>query len=150
MIRLPTADGLALIQRWEGFRHSPYQDSVGVWTIGYGTTVYPDGRRVGPQDPMVGEELASAYLLDHVARLACPSVLRLITVPLSDGQYDALVSFVYNLGGGALQASQLRQCVIRREDEKAAEQFGRWIWAGGRKLKGLVARRRAEAIMYLS
>lgn len=149
-IRFPTADGLALIKHWEGFRHTPYQDSAGVWTVGFGTTRYPDGRPVRPEDPMVGEELASAYLLDHVARLACPSVLRLISVPLTDGEYDALVDFTYNLGGGALQASSLCRKVNRGEYEAAAAEFPKWCWAGGRKVQGLLKRRLAEQAMWLA
>lgn len=78
------------------------------------------------------------------------SVLRLITVPLTDGQFDALVSFTFNLGAGALQRSTLRQKVNRKEHGEAAAELLKWCWAGGRKLAGLLARRKAEALHYLS
>jgi lysozyme len=72
----------------------------------------------------------------------------LITVPLTDGQVDALVSFTYNLGGGALQRSTLRRKINRKEHAEVPEQFMRWVWADGRKLKGLIRRREAEVMLY--
>ena len=76
------------------------------------------------------------------------AVLRLITVPLTDAQFDALVSFTFNLGAGALQRSSLRRKVNREEHADVPAEFMKWVWAGGRKLKGLVSRRAAEAAMY--
>ncbi len=149
-LRLPSAAGLALIRRWEGFRAAPYRDAAGVPTIGYGTIRYEDDSPVTLADPPIAEARAEALLLAHVARQACPSVLRLIAVPLSDPQYDALVSFTYNLGGGTLQASTLRRKVNRGEDAGAAAEFPRWCWAGGQRLEGLRRRRQAEAALYLS
>ena len=75
-------------------------------------------------------------------------MLRLVTVPLTDGQFDALTSFTFNLGGGALQRSTLRRKVNREEHSAVPGEFRRWVWAGGRKLKGLVRRREAEAALY--
>ncbi len=74
--------------------------------------------------------------------------LRLIKVPLTDGQFDALVSFTFNLGSGAFQRSTLRRKVNREEHDEAPEQFMRWVWAGGRRLRGLVKRREAEIGLY--
>lgn len=76
-------------------------------------------------------------------------MLRLIQVPLNDNQFDALVSFTFNLGAGALQRSTLRRRVNREEHEVVPAEFRRWVWAGGRKLKGLVWRREAEAARYM-
>jgi len=84
------------------------------------------------------------------AQIAERAVLRLINVPLTDGQFDALVSFTYNLGGGALQRSTLRRKINREEHTEVPEQFMRWVWAGGRKLKGLVRRRNSEINCYSS
>ena len=148
--RLPTPAGLALIRRWEGFRAAPYLDAAGVPTIGYGTIGYEDGRPVTLTDLPIDAARADALLRQHVERRACPSVLRLIAVPLGDAQFDALVSFTYNLGGGALQASTLRRKVNRGEHEAAAAEFPRWCWAGGRRLPGLLRRREAEAALYRS
>lgn len=75
-------------------------------------------------------------------------VLRLINVPLTNGQFDSLVSFTFNLGTGALQRSTLRRKVNREEHEEVPAQFKRWVWAGGRKLKGLERRRSAESCLY--
>lgn len=78
------------------------------------------------------------------------AVLRLIDVPLTDGQFDALVSFTFNLGAGALQRSTLRRKVNRQAHSEVPEQFMRWVWAGGNKLPGLTIRRSAESNIYLS
>ena len=88
---------------------------------------------------------ASSETLSSIAERA---VLRLIKVPLTDGQFDALVSFTFNLGSGALQRSTLRRKVNREEHEEVPAEFLRWVWAGGRKLRGLVRRRAAESVLY--
>jgi lysozyme len=75
-------------------------------------------------------------------------VLRLITVPLGDGRFDALTSFAFNLGGGALQRSTLRRKVNHEEHDDVPDEFRKWVWGGGRKLPGLIRRREAEAVMY--
>ena len=75
-------------------------------------------------------------------------MLRLITVPLTDGQFDALTSFAFNLGGGALQRSTLRRKVNRGEHALVPAEFMKWVWAGGRQLKGLSRRREAKSRLY--
>ena len=77
------------------------------------------------------------------------AVLRLISVPLTQGQFDALVSFTFNLGAGALQRSTLRRKVNREEHADVPAEFSKWVWAGGRKMNGLIKRRKAEAELYL-
>ena len=77
-------------------------------------------------------------------------MLRLIRVPLADGRFDALGSFTFNLGAGALQRSTLRRRVNREEHDAVPPEFRRWVWAGGRKLKGLIRRREVEAEFYMS
>ena len=94
------------------------------------------------------DEAQAEELLRQDAQIAERAVLRLINVPLTDGQFDALVSFTYNLGGGALQRSTLRRKINREAHAEVPEQFMRWVWAGGRKLKGLVRRRKAEVTLY--
>lgn len=76
------------------------------------------------------------------------AVLRLINVPLTDGQFSSLVSFTVNLGSGALQRSTLRRKVNREEHDHVPAEFRRWVWAGGKRLKELVRRREAEAALY--
>ena len=81
-------------------------------------------------------------------QIAERAVLRLIPVPLTDGQFDALGSFTFNLGGGALQRSTLRRVVNRGDHEDVPQQFMRWVWANGHKLNGLIKRRADEAALY--
>ena len=138
-----TQNGLDLIKRFEGFSRTVYFCPAGYPTIGYGHVVKDD------EDFSAGiDEPQAEELLRQDAQIAERAVLRLINVPLTDGQFDALVSFTYNLGSGALQRSTLRRKINREEHAEVPEQFMRWVWAGGRKLKGLVRRRAAEAGFY--
>jgi GH24 family phage-related lysozyme (muramidase) len=87
-------------------------------------------------------------LLSLDAAIAERAVQRAIKVPLSQAQFDALVSFTFNLGGGALYRSTLRQVINRGDMEAAPAQFRKWVWAGGRKLPGLIRRRAEEARIF--
>ena len=142
-MRQITQNGLDLIKRFEGFSRTVYCCPAGYYTIGYGHVVKSDENFTAGID----EEQADA-LLRQDAVIAKRAILRLINVPLTDGQFDALVSFTYNLGGGALQRSTLRRKINRAEHTEVPEQFMRWVWAGGRKLKGLIRRREAESQLY--
>lgn len=138
-----TQNGLELIKRYEGFRAEPYLCPGGYWTIGYGHVIK------SPKDypySLTNDE-ALELLMQDVVR-AESAVLRLIRVPLTKGQFDALVSFTFNLGGGALQRSTLRRKVNREEHADVPDELMKWVWAGGKKLKGLVRRRAAEAALY--
>ncbi|MBF0129655.1 MAG: lysozyme [Alphaproteobacteria bacterium] len=146
-MRRVTADGLALVKRFEGFSPAPYLCPAGVWTIGYGSTRDASGRPLTKDHPSITEAEAEDLLSADLDRFA-GTVLRLIRVPLSDGQFDALASFAYNLGGGALQRSTLRAKVNRREHADVPAEFMKWTKGGGRVLPGLVKRRMAEAAMY--
>ena len=138
-------EGLALIKHHEGFSATTYLDVAGYPTIGYGHLIRPSETSL--EGARLSEEEAEALLLRDVAS-AERSVLKLITVPLKQNQYDALVSFTFNLGGGALQASTLRAKVNREDHDAVPEQFMRWVFAGGRKVKGLITRRQEEANLY--
>jgi len=144
-MRHATEDGLRLIRRFEGFSAVPYLCPAGYLTVGYGHVVKnPDAFR----QPITEDEATEILTID--VETAERAVLRLISVPLTDGQFDALVSFTFNLGAGALQRSTLRRKINRENHEDAADEFLRWVWAGGRKLNGLIRRRQAEAILYQS
>ncbi|MBF0355955.1 MAG: lysozyme [Alphaproteobacteria bacterium] len=147
-MRRMTSEGLALIKRFEGFSARPYLCPAGWWTIGWGAIHNLDGQPVTAATPPVTEEEAETLLRRDVA-VAERTVLRLITVPLSDGRFDALTSFAFNLGGGALQRSTLRRKVNREEHDDVPGEFLKWIWGGGRKLPGLIRRRKAEAKVYV-
>jgi len=140
-----TQEGLDLIMRFEGLRLEPYDDAAGLPTVGYGHLLR-EGEQFGER---VDEEEAEALLRNDLA-VAERAVLRLIRVPLADGQFDALTSFTFNLGSGALQRSTLRRKVNREEHAEVPAEFRRWVWAGGKKGKGLIRRRAAEAAMYAS
>ena len=105
-----------------------------------------DAERDGFADGI--DEATAAELLRRDVETAERAVLRLIRVPLEDGRFDALASFAFNLGAGALQRSTLRRKVNREEHGAVPGELRRWVWAGGRKLKGLVRRREVEAVLY--
>lgn len=146
-MRHVTNQGLALIKRFEGFSATPYLCPAGWWTIGWGAIQGLDGQPVTAATPSVTEEKAEALLLRDVA-VAERAVLRLISAPLTDGRFDALAPFVFNLGGGALQRSTLRRKVNREDHAYVPDEFRKWVWGGGHKLPGLTRRREAEAVLY--
>ncbi len=140
--------GANFIAQFEGFSAKPYTDAVGVWTIGYGTTMYPDGRKVASGDAPVSKEQGLNYLLHHVNALVSPYINK--TFPsLSQPQFDSLCSFAYNLGAGALERSSLRISILKKIGcEEITENFARWNKAGGKVLAGLTRRREAEAKLF--
>lgn len=145
-MRTVTQTGLNLIKHFEGFSPTIYICAGGYPTIGYGHAVKSHERDSFTQG--ISQTLAEELLRQDVAT-AERAVLRLITVPLTDGQFDALVSFTFNLGAGALQRSTLRRKVNRGDHANVPAEFRKWVWAGGRKLKGLVRRREAESSIYI-
>ena len=138
-------NGLTLIQKFEGFEGQVYIDAAGYPTIGYGHLI-----KAG-EDFSRGISYAEATkLLAQDVEFAENAVARFIRTPLSQSQFDALVSFTFNLGGGALQRSSLRRKVNRAEHAEVPDEFMRWVFAGGRRLRGLIRRRSAEAQLYMA
>lgn len=135
--------GIALIQAHEGLRLTAYRDSGGVWTIGYGST---GGVRRG----MTITRDQAVLRLYHDLDTAEAAVNNRVTVPLSQPQFDALVSLVFNIGGGAFRKSTLLQKLNVGDSAGAANEFMRWVKAKGRVLGGLVTRRAAERALFLS
>lgn len=135
--------GVSLIKSFEGLRLKAYQDSVGVWTIGYGATC---GIAAGMT---ITNEQAERMLINDISRFE-PEIERLVKVPLSQAQWDALMSFTYNLGAANLGESTLLRLLNACDYAGAAEQFKRWNKAGGSVLPGLARRRSAERMMFLS
>lgn len=136
------AKGLQLLKAFEGLELQAYQDAVGVWTIGYGTT---SGVRPGMVISAAQAEELLKRDLDRFER----AVDELVTVPLTDDQFSALVTFVYNVGEGALESSTLLRWLNQRDYRGAADQLLRWDKAGGRALAGLTRRRKAERALFL-
>jgi len=133
--------GLDLIKSFEGLRLSAYKCPADVWTIGYGTTA---GVKPGQN---ITKERAEELLREDVKRFE-QQVMRLVKVPLTQGQHDALASFVYNLGPGNLSNSTLLRLLNAGDYKGAAAQFDRWTKAGGKTLAGLVRRRAAERALF--
>ena len=133
--------GTSLIKDFEGFRTHAYQDAVGVWTIGYGHTkgVQPNDIISAAQgDKMLSEELAEYENY----------VNTLVIVPLHQHQFDALVSWTYNLGPTNLKSSTLLKVLNEGKYNEVPAQIRRWNKAGGKELEGLTRRREAEAQMF--
>ncbi len=139
-----TSRGLDLIKEFESFSPVPYLCPAGYWTNGWGHLLV-GAKETWPES--ISQEDAEVQLAGDIYR-AERSVGRLVRVHLSPEQFDALVSFTFNLGGGALQRSTLRALVNREEHDEVLDEFPRWVRAGGRVLKGLVRRRLREAWLY--
>lgn len=135
--------GLSLIRAFEGFSPTPYFCPAGFPTVGYGHVVQEGEQFDMPLSPEEGEALLRTDLPRYEG-----GVCRLIDVPLGDLCFDALVSFTFNLGEGALSASTLRRLVNAGRLADAGPQFDRWVFAGARKLPGLVRRRAAERALW--
>lgn len=142
-----SAAGVELVAGFEGFRPRVYRDAVGVETIGYGETARPIIERYRAQG--ITEPVARQLLKDRLNYVYGKSVRRLVNVPLTQRQFDALVSFTYNLGAGSLATSTLLRELNRKHYAKAANAFLAWDKAGGRRLEGLTRRRRAERALFL-
>lgn len=147
-MRLISQAGLNLIESFEGCILHPYLDSVKIPTIGIGTIVYPDGRKVTMKDPPITQDQAYDFLKKHLVK-DCSEVEKLIKVPINDNQFAALVSFVYNLGFGALQSSTLLRKLNSGDVKSAADEFLKWDHAGGVVVAGLTRRRQAERALFL-
>jgi len=137
---------IALIKRFEGCRLKPYLCPAGIATIGYGSTRYPDGRRVTMQDEPISEEKAEVFLYYIVTRIAY-SIFKLCPILLTEdrGKQASIIDFVYNLGTGNLKASTLRRRINEGNWDEAAHELRKWIYGGGRRLRGLIIRRNVEA-----
>lgn len=141
--------GLNLIKGFEGLKLKPYLDIVKIPTIGYGTTYYENGSKVKMTDPAITEPRA-AELLHFVCKSAIDTINSVVTVPLTQHQFDALVSFCYNAGNGAFKSSTLLKVINGTVKGDVGEQFMRWTKAGGVVSNGLVRRRQAELNLYKS
>lgn len=142
-----SSSGIKLIASFEDLKLKAYDDGVGVWSIGFGTTAYPNGVRVKQGDRCTLEQANSFFQYD----LKCfeKAVKEAVTVPLSQNQFDALVSLAYNIGSNAFKNSTLLKYLNALAYQEAADQFLVWNKGGGKVLKGLVRRREAERALFL-
>lgn len=138
--------GIALIKQYEGLRLTTYKDAVGIPTIGYGHVENPNppgGTRT------ITAEAAEQILREDLQRFE-HDVNNMLTVEVTQNQFDALVSFAFNLGPANLKSSTLLRKVNSGDFNGAAEEFPKWNHAGGQVLAGLTARRNAEKNLFLS
>ena len=136
-----SAEGIALIKKFEGCELESYLCPADVWTIGYGTTKNViEGMRITENQ---AEELLKKDLETFEEEIE-----RLVKVPLSQCQFDSLVAWTYNLGATNLKKSTLLKVLNRAEHDEVPIQIKRWNKANGEVLKGLVRRREAEALLY--
>lgn len=139
-----SSTGIALIKRWEGLRDTPYKDIAGHLTIGYGHLI-KDGERF---TQITQEEAEHILKLDLV--MAEDYVTDMTEIAPNQSQFDALVSFTFNLGPNALKRSDLLTYHNEGETVRAARAFTNWMSAAGKPSKGLLIRRMDEARLYLS
>lgn len=153
--------GIQLIKAFEGCHNTPYRCPAALWTIGYGHVLYPDQARLKtPERALYGikDEHNRTFEYDEIDSLLEKDlerfeagVLRLCPASAdSQSQFDAIVSFSFNVGLGNLQASSLRMKYSRGDYDGAADEFLKWNKAGGKVLNGLVRRREAERALFLS
>lgn len=139
----PIDAAAVLCMRFEGFRANPYLCPAGVPTIGFGSTAYAEGTRVQLTDPAITREAATDLLLHTLRTIYVPGALKCcpgVTGP----RLAALADFCYNLGVGRLKASTLRKRVNAGDWDGARVEILKWNKAGGRVLRGLTLRRKAE------
>jgi len=135
------------IKKFEGYLSRAYQDVAGVWTIGYGNTYYADGSKVKQGDTISKSEAEDLFskILDQFSS----KVSSTITSQINQCQFDALVSFTYNVGIASLKKSTLLKKVnANPDDESIRDEFMKWTKAGGKVYNGLVKRRKDEADYY--
>lgn len=139
--------GVDLICGFEGKRLVAYDDGVGVWTIGFGTTIYPNCIKVKKGDTCT-EAQAKSYMAHDLKKFE-QAVNGAVNIPLNQNQFDALVSLAYNIGTGAFNKSTLVKKLNAGDIRGAADQFDVWVNAGGKRMQGLVNRRAKEKEVFL-
>ncbi|EJF91332.1 lysozyme [Bartonella melophagi] len=142
-MRTISKEGLALIKKWEGLRLQAYQDAIGVWTIGYGHTTKA-GEPVVQDGMKITKAKAEAILRKDLAQFE-QIVEQVVSQPLTDEQFAALVSFCYNVGIDAFCNSTLLRKLNKGDYEAVPAELQKWTKAEGQRLQGLVHRRAAEA-----
>lgn len=137
--------GIELVKRFEGLSLKAYKCPAGVWTVGYGTTGVPEAR----PGSVITKERAEALLQEDVSKFSKQVFALCRDVIVSQHQFDALVSFAYNVGIGAFKTSTLLKKLLQKDYVGVGNEFLRWTKAKGKVLPGLVKRRRAEALLFL-
>jgi lysozyme len=143
--------GLDTLKQLEGFRSAPYDDGFGTVTIGYGTTHYPDGRKVTSDDPSLSKDEAEQIMTEEIEQEYARAVKDLVKTELNQNQFDALVSLVYNIGHGQFARSTALKIINENPNDPAIrDAFMLFAMAGGEYVSGLKDRHAAEANRYFS
>jgi len=140
--------GLELIKHFEGYMNKAYLDTALVWTVGYGTTHFKY-RKVNEGDSL-SRKTASLILESQVNDHYSLAVEHMVSTKINQNQFDALVSFAYNLGVNALRGSTLLKYLNQGKYKKAAKEFKKWKYVQGKPSKGLLFRRKEEAKLFLA
>lgn len=145
----PSLEIYTVIKHFEGLKLKAYKDAGGVWTIGYGATTYENGKHVKEGDEIT-PYTAGILLVWHVLQ-AGRELERLITSDVTQCQFDALVSFLYNIGGAKFKNYTIRRIVNNNPNDIEAVKIWlpKYAFAGKKKLPGLVKRRAVELNIYL-
>lgn len=139
--------GYKIIREFEGFRSTAYRDTGGVWTIGFGTIRYPNGVKVKQGDTCTRGQAELWLKNDCLWVDACLD--KYVKVKVSQNQFDALASFVYNVGETQFIKSTMLSLINQNNLTAAANQFDRWIFDNGKRIQGLVNRRAKEKTLFL-
>lgn len=135
-------NGYAIIRDAEGFRSTAYLDTGGVWTIGFGTIKYPNGTSVKKGD--ICTKIQAEQWLKNDCKWVDACLDKNVKVKLNQNQFDALASFVYNIGETAFIKSTMLTLINQNSMTSAASQFDRWVFDNGKRIQGLVNRRAKE------
>ena len=141
-------EGLELLKEHEGVRKEIYLDPIGLPTGGVGHLLKGEEVQKFPVGTPLSDEQVDEWLRQDI-REAEEAVSELVTVELTQGQFDALVSFVFNVGSGNLKKSQLLRLINAGEYDRASNQFSRWVFAGGQRFRGLERRREDERNLFI-
>lgn len=136
-----------IVKKYEGWSAVPYRCPAAVWTQGWGSTRDDSGKAIGPHSPAIDRETGQRWLRRDLV-IPATRLLRASTASAHAARLAALTSFAYNLGTGALLSSTLWRLHKAGQFEEAQLQFHRWVFAGGRRLRGLELRRQEEALLY--
>ena len=131
-----------IVRQFEGCCLSPYEDVAGKWTVGIGHLLPDDA----PLSDITQEQADALFYTDLALAEKCVDAA--VTVPLTDNQKAALISFTFNLGCGALRRSTLLKYLNASDYTKACQEFVRWSYASGKQVNGLLRRRTAEAALF--
>lgn len=146
---ITSEEGIELIKSFEGFKSKPYLCSAGVPTIGIGTTVYPNGKKVTLRDGAIDLETAMEYVHHDLQKFEA-TVNKSVSVDLTQNQFDALVCFTYNVGPGSFTSSTLLKLLNTGNYDSVPTQLLRWNKAKGVEVAGLTRRRKAEGDLFSS